>query len=191
MPSLFAFFHAGVRKPGCSARVAAAAAGLTVMLCGTAQAEITLTPSTIDFGNVEVGQQSAPIRVTLANVVTGTNDSDPILVSMGPGVITGDATGSQQAVTPCVIGTNLMRGESCVFDYRITPNAEGVSTLEHVFGFVGWADMTLNIRVNGVPVGTGPQPPVGVPTLGTVGLCAMSLVLGAAAFVRRKRKGKA
>ena len=55
-------------------------AAALAMASTAAQAAITLTPSTHDFGNVEVGQTAGPIRVTLYNEPS--TGSDPILMSI-------------------------------------------------------------------------------------------------------------
>ena len=157
-------------------------AAALAMASTAAQAAITLTPSTHDFGNVEVGQTAGPIRVTLYNEPS--TGSDPILMSMGSN---GSGPGSPQvaSVNVCRVGTNLMRGESCVFDVSLEVTGTGAITGTLDFEFMGWQDMALTFTATGVPAGTGP---VAVPTVGTLGLGLLSLALGAAAFARRQRK---
>ncbi len=171
------------------ARSALGAAALSAASLA-AQAAITLTPSTHDFGNVEVGQTIGPIRVTLTNEPS--TGSDPILLGMANNVGTGPGTLSASSVGGCAFGSNLMRGDACVFDVSLEVTGTGPISRAIQFNLMGWTPdpMTVTFTANGVPVGTGP---VAVPTMGAVGLGAMSLMLGGAGWFaarrRRQRQG--
>ena len=153
-----------------------------------AQAAVTLTPDSHDFGDVEVGQTVGPVRVTLYNEPS--TGSDPIPVSMNHSAGTGPGSLTSSFVTACPLLTNLMRGQSCVFDVTMEVSGTGAISRSIDFTFEGWRPMSVTFTANGVPVGTGP---VAVPTMGAVGLGAMSLMLGAAGWCaarrRRQRQG--
>ena len=130
-----------------------------VAASASANAAITLTPATHDFGNVAVGQTVGPIRLTLHNELS--TGSDPILFSMGPGPgNTGNGRLTSRAVTTCTIGTNLMRGDSCVFDMYLEVTGPGQVSSAIAFGFMGWSPspMVATFRANGVVVSAPTAP---------------------------------
>jgi len=165
------------------------AAASLVLAPAVAQADITLTPSSHDFGNVEVGQRVGPVRITLANEPD--TDSDPILTSMNHGGGTTNGELESESVGTCQIGANLMRGESCVFDVFLTVTDTGQVSKTIEFDFVGWSPspMTVTFTAMGVPPGTPVDvEPTGVPTMGALGLGMLSLAVGAAGLLRRRRQ---
>ena len=92
-------------------------AGLaTVALQGTGtQPAVSLSPTSLDFGSVDVGSTSAPQTVTLQN--TGTA---PLMI----GAIT--ATGEFARTTTCPLApASLAVGDSCSIQVTLTPTAEG------------------------------------------------------------------
>lgn len=94
-------------------------------------------------------------------------------------------------------GCTFPTADSCVFEIRLTPNAPGPLVGTMAFGVVGRADpVVVTYTATAVPAGTAPvaagTAPVAVPTMGAVGLGALSLALGAAGWVaarRRQRQG--
>lgn len=157
-------------------------AALLATLSTTSQAVVTATPNAVDLGTIEVGQ-TGTARFTLGNVGTPVET----WFSVGPGPNqSGDYNASWGNPGGCAFPT----ADSCVFEIRLTPNAPGPLVGSMAFGVVGRADpVVVTYTATAVPAGTAP---VAVPTMGAVGLGALSLVLGAAGWVaarRRQRQG--
>jgi hypothetical protein len=76
-----------------------------------------LLPSTLSFGNVKVGQTSAPQTVTL------TNNDGSVKIS-GWSITSGFAVAS----TTCSVGQTLTTGQSCTFDIVFQPTNTGSQT---------------------------------------------------------------
>ena len=92
----------------------------TVSLVGTATSSggpvVSLSPSSLSFGNQPVGATSTPQNVTLTN--TGTS---PLSIA-GVG-ITGQNPGDFTQTNNC--GTSVAAGASCTFTVTFTPTASG------------------------------------------------------------------
>src|SRR5208282_953199 len=74
--------------------------------------EVTLTPSSLDFGSVKTGQTSAPQTVTLTDVDDGVT-------------ISGWSIASGFAVTANTCPSNLTSGQSCTYTIVFSPKVTG------------------------------------------------------------------
>ncbi len=88
----------------------------TVVLKGTGEVPVTLTPNT-NFGSVVVGTQSAVKNVTLSN-----NQAVPLNITA---ITTALPYAISPATTTCVVGTPLAPGQSCVGSLTMTPTTLG------------------------------------------------------------------
>jgi hypothetical protein len=77
---------------------------------------LSLTPSSLNFGNVQVGQTSPPQNITLAN--TGTNS-----IGLVPIVIEGANTADFSQTNNC--GASIAGGNNCAITVTFTPTATG------------------------------------------------------------------
>ncbi len=92
---------------------------LTVDLNGTGAAAgaVTLAPSTVSFGGVEVGATSAPLSVTVANSSTSAIPISNVSIT-APFVIAGNACGT----------TSLAASSDCQVNVEYDPTASGAAT---------------------------------------------------------------
>ncbi|WP_116366625.1 IPTL-CTERM sorting domain-containing protein [Parahaliea mediterranea] len=161
-----------------------------------AQADVVLTPSTHDFGDVVVGEAATPLRFVLENELdTG---QDPILFRISGTETGADVDASYTSVNTCRVGTNLMRGDNCTFDFNVTPRELGPTTLTLEFGFTPSSfTRTLTVTINGVAAPTPTTPPTtpspgavtpaAVPVLDAWGLGLLSAGVAGIAWWRRRR----
>lgn len=88
--------------------------GDTVALTGTSvQPEISLSPDSIDFGNVALGRDSQAEQVVISN--PGTTD-----LNIEPLSITGDHAGDFGIGNDNCSGTSVPPEESCTFEVTFT-----------------------------------------------------------------------
>jgi len=101
-----------------SVAVATNAAGSPQVITanGTAVAAVTLSPTSINFGNQPVGTTSAPKTVTLKN-------SSSSAVTLTSIAASGDFLASPSGSKPC--GGSIAAGGKCTFSVTFTPNATG------------------------------------------------------------------
>ncbi|MFV0476475.1 MAG: hypothetical protein ACK5ME_01420 [Parahaliea sp.] len=165
--------------------------GLTfvaLFVSATAYADITLTPSTHDFGDIVVGEEAPLLRIVLANEV-GTG-SQPFLYSFTGTEAGADVDWGYTSINTCRTG-NLAEGDSCIFDFHITPRELGHSTATLTFGFQpSQYTRTLTVTVNGVaapPPGTGGSTSTtAVPALGAWAIGILSLGITGLAWWRQR-----
>jgi hypothetical protein len=93
-------------------------------LTGLALPVVTLSPASLDFGNLAVGSTSAPRTVTLAN------DGDEALTLTGLAVQLSltDPTPSPDFVESDKCGASLAAGASCTLSVLFAPTAAGIRT---------------------------------------------------------------
>lgn len=112
-------------------RLAAVLLGVVLsasVLAGTPAATLTVTPwnvgGTIDFGNVQVGQSSAPQGTTLtATVTSGSYAQIQGITVVGSGDFAPTLGGAN-----CGVGTQLNDGENCSFPTVFSPSSAGQKT---------------------------------------------------------------
>lgn len=96
--------------------------GGTIALSGTGvQGNLTITPSSLGFGSVNVGTTSPEQTVTLAN--TGTASLDVTALTSATTPFARTATGSCAATLPIT----LAAGANCTLTYTYTPTVAGAS----------------------------------------------------------------
>jgi hypothetical protein len=96
--------------------------GGTIVLSGTGvQGNLTITPTSVGFGNVNVGTTSPEQTVTLAN--TGTASLDVTALTSATAPFARTATGSCAATLPIT----LAAGANCTLTYTYTPTVAGAS----------------------------------------------------------------
>jgi uncharacterized repeat protein (TIGR01451 family) len=94
----------------------------TIVLTGTGlQGNLTITPTSVDFGNVNVGTTSPEQTVTLANTGTASLDVTALTGAVAPFART--MTGSCASSLPIT----LAAGASCTLSYTYTPTATGAA----------------------------------------------------------------
>ena len=122
---------------------------VNVALGGTAQApsEPSLSPSTVDFGTLQVGLTSAPVTVTLSNAGAGG------LTFWRFGIATSSASPTDFTVVAggtCALSLTLATGESCTVLVRFRPTTSGVRS-----GLLSFWDNTLAGRIDLALTGYG------------------------------------
>lgn len=109
----------------------------TIALAGTGiQGNLTITPTSVGFGNVNVGSTSPEQTVTLANTGTASLEVTALTTAAAPFART--ATGSCAATLPIT----LAAGASCTLTYSFAPTA------------VGAANQSLTVTANAPGSGT-------------------------------------
>jgi hypothetical protein len=94
----------------------------TIALAGTGvQGNLTITPTSVNFGSVNVGSPSAEETVTLANTGSASLDVTTLTAAAAPFART--ATGTCAATLPITIAA----GASCTLTYTFTPTAAGAA----------------------------------------------------------------
>ena len=152
----------------------------TINLGGTGVPAFTIAPTTLDFGNVAVGDTSSGIDV----VVTNVSGASQVLSSVAGGAPV-DAT-NFGGVQSCA-GITLAAGASCAFTYVFHPTTAGLLTSSASFSINGQA-FSVSLR-GGVPV-VAPAGVTSVPTQGQWSLMLLSL-LGAAMGALALGRGRA
>jgi hypothetical protein len=95
----------------------------TIALAGNGvQGSLAITPTSVNFGSVNVGTPSAEETVTLAN--TGNASLDVTALSAAAAPFARTATGSCPATLPITIAA----GASCTLTYTYTPTAAGAAS---------------------------------------------------------------
>jgi archaellum component FlaF (FlaF/FlaG flagellin family) len=133
----------------------------------------TLSPTSVDFGSVQVGSVSDVVDVALAN--TG---AAPLTVSRF-GIASSSVNPKDFWVAPggtCVVGTSLAAGDSCTVRVRFNPIETGALSGK----LSVWVN-NLNVRVDAALTGVGadaPQPTVapGAVDFGSVQVGSVSTV---------------
>jgi hypothetical protein len=122
---------------------------LTVSLSCTGVATapaVTLTPSSIDFGNVTVGVLSKVVSGQIQNTGTATLNLSSI-------ALTGTNPGDYTLVNHC--GLTLAPGAFCPVDVSVTPGGTGARTANvHVVDDASDSPQNLTLTVNGVAAPT-------------------------------------
>jgi hypothetical protein len=137
-------------------RGAANATDLSDFFTGGASAPaVTLSPTSLNFGNQLVGSASSPSTITLT-------DSGNAALSISSIIITGTNAGdfalSPTGGTPCSFGaSSLGAGSSCTFSVTFTPGAAGARA-----GRVTVASNAASSPDNDALSGTGTAPAVGL-----------------------------
>lgn len=106
------------------------------------EAILTITPTTIDFGNVAVSTTSAPETVTLANVGNATLTVDPVTAPSAPFAVSGGTCGAPPITIP-VSG-------SCTIQYTFSPTVTGPATQTLNVTSSGSGSGTITLQGNGV-----------------------------------------
>lgn len=114
---------------------------------GSAEADLAFDPSSLDFGDVEVGEISAPQTATLQN--TGTGAASDLAFSL-PNAFTADTS---------ACGTALDAGESCAVEVTFTPLVGGEVTAALQVDSTEGVSAALGLT------GTGVVPPPAPPDL--------------------------
>ncbi|HWX09513.1 MAG TPA: choice-of-anchor D domain-containing protein [Gaiellaceae bacterium] len=134
-----------------SAVVALACAGtadaLTFAAPATSRPTTAASPSSIDFGTVQIPLASDPVTVTLTNSGAGT------LSFWRYGIASSSANPADFAVVAggtCTLASTLAGGESCTVLVRFRPTATGART-----GLLSFWDNTAAGRTNVALAGTG------------------------------------
>jgi hypothetical protein len=89
----------------------------SISLKGTGIFPVTLTPTTLAFGNQKVGTTSAPKMVTVAN-------NQKVVLTINS-ITIGGANGSDFAQTASTCGGTLAAGAKCTITLTFTPGAKG------------------------------------------------------------------
>lgn len=84
---------------------------MAVLASSVANAELTVSPLIIDFGNVNLGDSSSPVFVTVTN--TGSNTVTGLEISM-----TGNSSEFSWDICP---STTLHTNDSCTIQLYLTP----------------------------------------------------------------------
>ncbi len=113
----------------------------TVSLTGTGTQPVTLSASSLSFGNVAIGNTSAAKTVTLTN-----HES----IALG---FTSVATSGSFAIASNTCGTSVAAGASCTVGVTFTPPAAGAAT-----GALTFTDAALNSPQTVSLSGTGVVP---------------------------------
>jgi hypothetical protein len=79
---------------------------------------VTVSPSTVDFGDQVASEASAPKRITIANGGSAKVFLDSVKLG-------GDAAGDFALSNDACTGTSLEPGKSCVVDVVMTPSETG------------------------------------------------------------------
>ncbi len=91
-----------------------------LMLTGTgAQAQLSVTPGIIGFGDQPVNTASAPRSVTLSNIGNAPLQVDSIDTANAPFALTGGNCGP--------VPLNVAAGDSCTLDYTFMPDSTGIA----------------------------------------------------------------
>ena len=111
----------------------------TVTLTGVGTATVTVSPTSINFGNQYVNKPSAPTTVTFNNTsgVTVTFTS----VSL--------ATGTQFALSSNTCTGTLANGNACTVNVTFTPTSAGLKTDTLSFAFTGAAGSPQTVALQG------------------------------------------
>jgi hypothetical protein len=139
---------AGARSGSLTLADNASGSPQVVSLIGTgAGPSVSLSTSTVSFGNQPVGTTSAPIPVTVTNNGTAS-------LSFTSVVATGDFSVAASGTT-CTISAPLAASSNCVIDVAFTPTAAGARS----------GSLTLTDNASGSPqvvslIGTGTAPAV-------------------------------
>jgi hypothetical protein len=91
-----------------------------VALSGSGVAQVTVSPSTLAFGNVAVNTTSAAMNVTLTNNQTLALNFPAAITAAAPYAVV-------PATTTCVTGTPVAPGGSCTISLTYTPTAMGAA----------------------------------------------------------------
>ena len=113
---------------------------LSTSVSGTGYSRVEVTPTSLDFGNVVLGEASPPQLVTITNIT-------PQPMTMN---ISGGAGSSPFAGVQTCGGTVLAAGASCNYSYTFTPTALGGATAV-AKGTVNGQSFSVALRGNGVP----------------------------------------
>ena len=105
---------------------------------GVARAAFLISPTALDFGDVEVGTTSSDQQIAVTNV-----SSSPQVVSMAGGAA-GDFGGFQDCQ-----GKTLQPGDSCHITYQFSPPTFGLDT-GSTGGSINGQAFSFNFRGNGV-----------------------------------------
>jgi hypothetical protein len=121
----------------------------SVALSGTG-IRVTVAPTSLNFGNVAVGQTSAPLTATITNV-TG--------APLGPLAVAGGAPGGPFFPSQTCGGATLPAGGTCVVTYTFTPTALGTASASSDFSINGEAfSVALSgTGISGVTVAAPPD----------------------------------
>lgn len=139
----------------------------TVITIVGATPQAALTPPSIDFGDVTVGEDSAIVEVTLTNA----GDASLFVSSVSePGAPFAGVGGTCGAAP-----FSLPVGGSCTLAFRFSPSAPGsVSAVVNIESTAPSSPDSISLTGTGVsPL----PPPVSVPTLGRIGLAVLELLL--------------
>ena len=93
--------------------------------CGGSGPAVTLSPTSLKWGDVEVDDTGAAKKVTLTNSGSATLNISTIAVSGDFAFVTVKAT---KKVTPCVNGGTVAAGASCEIKVNFTPTQTGTRT---------------------------------------------------------------
>lgn len=140
----------------------------------------TASPTSVDFGSVPSGQNSAPSIVTLEN--TG---GSPLTLSAAP-TTNGDFVIEG---TTCSVGLVLAPTENCQVTLKMAPTS--VATLTGELSFAHDAtpsSTTVALRGVGTPSTKPPTAATAVPSLSTIALAMLSVMLAALGYRSSRRK---
>jgi len=120
----------------------------------TASSVMVLSPTSQNFGSIQVGNSSAPVTFTVSN--NSANTAGSIVLSLTGGN-PGDFSTTNSGAGSCAAlsGGNLASGASCTFTATFSPTATGArSTTLHVAYSGGDGSSPLSAALSGTGTGT-------------------------------------
>lgn len=142
----------------------------TVNICpyGNLSNTVTVSPSSMNFGNVNLGVTSS------AQTITVTNNSGSTITSLSFALTTGVNYVTNQVASP-VCGSSLATASTCFFSYSFDPGSAGTltDTVTVTYSGAGGSPQTVSLTGVGVAVGPSGAPTkvVSAPNLGGCGVC--------------------
>ncbi len=147
---------------------------------GGTTTSLAITPASLAFGDVIVGNTSASKLYTLTNTGTG-------LLTFASFELDGVAFSSVAAESSC--GSTLAAGASCVVSFRFSPTALGAYSGSFIVASnAPTVTVTMSgTGVNGIPPRGPADPPMPVPALGGLGLLLLAASVAVAGMLARRR----